>query len=62
MHSIALGESSPRPTRLEVVCGEPRGQPKAEGADQRIMECFGLKGTFRAHLAQSPAVSRDIFK
>jgi len=25
------------------------------------MECFGLEGTFRGHLARPPAVSRDIF-
>jgi len=27
----------------------------------RIIEFFGLEGTFRGHLAQAPAVSRDIF-
>jgi len=27
----------------------------------RITECFGLEGTFKGHLVQPPAVSRDIF-
>ena len=27
----------------------------------RIIECFGLEGTFRGHLAQPPIVSRNIF-
>jgi len=29
--------------------------------EHRIVECFGLGGTFRGHPAQPPAVSRDIF-
>jgi len=34
---------------------------KAAFHNYRIIEQFGLERTFRGHLAQSPAVSRDIF-
>jgi len=36
------------------------GEEKAE-VNHRLTECFGLERTFRGHLVQPPAMSRDIF-
>jgi len=48
-----------------VLAGNARGSlvpaRSATVVNHRIIEWFGWEGTFRGHLAQPPAVSRDIF-